>query len=130
MPGEKSEMDSWWTAHFFEPFTRFKTVVGPIYQFSPPPKKYGEARVFARQLWTCCDDEDMRTLVCNQREGAAQFKFLVSVFAVERLLKSHKPPPGSRPVSHKPFFVLASVALDWMDEVENQTPGKTTTRAD
>ena len=123
-----SDSDPGWKTHFFAPFTALKEVVGPVYKDSIPPERFLGARHFAQLLWACCDEDDVKTLVCESSDDAAQFTFLVSVLSVERLLCKPPPTPDCHPLAHKPFSVLASIALGWMDEIEMKTPGKTTRR--
>ena len=113
---------------FFAPFTALKDVVGPVYKDSIPPERFLGARHFVQLLWACCDEDDVKTMVCESPDAAAQFTFLVSVLSVERLLCKPPSTPDCHPLAHKPFSILASIALGWMDEIEMKTPGKTTPR--
>lgn len=124
--GATEQCDGWWKAHFFEPLARMRSVVGPVYQDTPPPAKFWQARDFARQLWTCCDDADLKSLVQASADGAAEFAFLVSILGYEKLVGHPKGHPDNEAIPHKPFAILACVTLGWLDEVEALTPGKTT----
>ena len=123
-----SEDAAWWQVHFFGPFSCLKAKVGPVYQLTVPPEQFGLGREFARQLWTCCDEEDLHHLVQDDSEGAAQFVFLASIRTFERLVPCARLRPGSPSIPHKPFAVLASTVLEWMDEIEVRNPGKTMRR--
>lgn len=124
-PGATEKVEGWWKPHFFEPLARLRSVVGPVYKDTPPPARFWQARDFARQLWTCCDDADLTNLVQASAEGAAEFSFLVSILSYEKLVRQPKGHPGSDSIPHKPFAILACVALGWLDDIEALTPGKT-----
>ncbi|MBE7158752.1 MAG: hypothetical protein INR62_10020 [Rhodospirillales bacterium] len=125
-----NDVDFWWKTHFFAPFSCLKAQVGLVYKESVPPESFGMGREFARHLWTCCDEEDVILLVGDDPEGASQFVFLVSIRSLERLVLCRaKQKPDSAVIAHKPFAILASTALQWMDEIEIQSPGKTTRRS-
>ena len=100
-------------------------MVGPIYQDAVPPASFLQARDFARLLWTCCDDDEMGSLVQALPEGAAEFCFFVSVVSYEKLVRNPEVRPSGEAKAHKPFAVLSSVALGWMDKAEARNPGTT-----
>jgi hypothetical protein len=122
---DTSEMDPWLFSNFFEPLLTLQEITERLYQMSAPPKRYWEARVFAKRLWECCDNDDARELVSGSREGAAQFCYLISLLVLERTLPHLAQSGDIEPKSDKPFAALASRALEWLDEVEKKAPGKT-----
>lgn len=117
--------DLWAVANFFRPLKTLQETIGSRYQISEPPRHLWEARDFAVSLWECDDDDAMRRLAAAHPEGAAQLAYLLSLYALERQLQESARTTGIEPVNRKPFAALASRALEWLDEVEATTPGKT-----
>ena len=118
------ELDPQLCASFYSPLLRLQESVGRVYCVEAPPPRYWEARSFARALWTCCDDDDMRQLVGDCEEGAAQFAYFAALHVAQAVLQGQCN-PRVESSADKPYSALATFVLELLDGVEAGSPGRT-----
>jgi len=110
---------------FFRPVANLVKNSEKIYSTEALPPHFGEARTFARQLWTCCDNEEMKGLALAYREGAAQASFLLSLHVTKLVAEGREGSLNIQESPGKPFAAVASFLLERLDEIEETSPGKT-----
>jgi hypothetical protein len=117
-------LDEWKVTHLFRPLSNLADISEKTYSPSNPPPDYREARFFAEQLWTCCDDDDMRRLVRDCGDGAARFVYFVGLHVTAEVLEDLGRSVELHISSDKPFSALASYALELFDKLAKENPRK------
>jgi len=121
-------IDPVWDQYFYTPLMSVLEACGKKYHSKSRPEYFGDARGFATKLWECHDEEEMKSLVAIFEEGAAQFAYVLNVTAFAMLPRHREMPLGVEPLPEKPFSALAFRGLEWLDDIEAGSPGKTLPR--
>jgi hypothetical protein len=109
----------------YEPLTVISEIAGIHYTpVIMPPAHFVGAREFFRHLWECCDETDAMNLATHFPEGAHQLCYLMWRYALPKLPPRQAQIQGIETKSGKPFAVLATIALEELDEVETLQSGQ------
>ena len=119
------ELDPVWERHFYKPLRSVLAASGKKYHAESHPQYFGDARDFATKLWECHDESDMKSLVAAFSEGASQFAYVMLVTAYGMLPRHREIPLGVEPLEAKPYAALAFRGLEWLDDIEARSPGRT-----